>query len=152
MILERTLDLVGTRFSWLKMATDVEKKIKSCGRCVRRKQQPERSAPLVHIHSMHPMELVCIDYLSPEPDSLKIKDILVIIDHFTKYAVKDQKATTVTKTLLEQFFVHCRFPERLISDQDWDFVSKLIKELCALPGITNVHPTPYHCRGNAIEV
>ncbi|TKS65786.1 Retrovirus-related Pol polyprotein [Collichthys lucidus] len=107
--LERTLDLVRTRFYWPKMAADVEKKIKSCGRCVRRKAQPEKSAPLVNIHTTRPMELVCIDYLSLEPDSHNTKDILVITDHFTKYAVaiptKDQKATTVAKTLWEQFFV-----------------------------------------------
>lgn len=43
--LERTLDLVRSRFYWPKMAADVEKKIKSCGRCVRRKAPPERLAP-----------------------------------------------------------------------------------------------------------
>ena len=153
--LERTLDLVRTRFYWPKMAADVEKKIKSCGRCVRRKTQPERSAPLVNIHTTRPMELVCIDYLSIEPDSHNTKDVLVITDHFTKYAVaiptKDQKATTVAKTLWEQFFVHYGFPERLLSDQGRDFESQLIKELCALAGITKVRTTPYHPRGNPVE-
>lgn len=153
--LERTLDLVRTRFYWPKMAADVEKKIKSCGRCVRRKTQPERSAPLVNIHTTRPMELVCIDYLSLEPDSHNTKDILVITDHFTKYAVaiptKDQKAKTVAKTLWEQFFVHYGFPERLLSDQGRDFESQLIKELCALTGITKVRTSPYHPRGNPVE-
>lgn len=32
--IERTLDLVRSRFFWPKMAMDVEQKIKSCGRCV----------------------------------------------------------------------------------------------------------------------
>lgn len=153
--LERTLDLVRTRFYWPKMAADVEKKIKSCGRCVRRKTQPERSAPLVNIQTTRPMELVCIDYLSPEPDSHNAKDILVITDHFTKYAVaiptKDQKATMVAKTLWEQFFVHYGFPERLLSDQGRDFESQLIKELCMLAGITKVRTTPYRPRGNPVE-
>ncbi len=40
-----------------------------------------------------------MDFLSLEPDSRNTKDILVITDHFTKYAVaiptKDQKAVTV---------------------------------------------------------
>lgn len=128
--LERTLDLVRTRFFWPKMAEDVEKKIKSCGHCVRRKTQPERSAPLVTIDTTRPMELVCIDCLSLEPDSRNTKDILVITDHFTKYAVaiptKNQKATTVAKTFWEQFFVDYGFPERLLSDQGRDFESQLI--------------------------
>ncbi|KAL6459343.1 hypothetical protein MHYP_G00328150 [Metynnis hypsauchen] len=153
--LERTLDLVRTRFYWPKMAADVEMKIKTCGRCVRRKTPPEKSAPLVNIQTTRPMELVCMDYLSLEPDSHNTKDILVITDHFTKYAVaiptKDQKATTVAKCLWEQYFVHYGFPERLLSDQGRDFESQLIKELCPLTGITKVRTSPYHPRGNPVE-
>ncbi len=153
--LERTLDLVRSRFYWPKMATDVEKKIKSCGRCVRRKTPPEKAAPLVNIQTTRPMELVCMDFLSLEPDSRNTKNILVITDHFTKYAVaiptKDQKATTVAKCLWEQYLVHYGFPERLLSDQGRDFESQLIKELCTLASITKVRTSPYHPRGNPVE-
>lgn len=153
--LDRTLDLIRTRFYWPKMAKDVENKIKSCGRCVRRKTPPEKSAPLVNIQTTRPMELVCIDYLSLEPDSKNTKDVLVITDHFTKYAValptKDQKATTVAKCLWEQFLIHYGFPERILSDQGRDFESQLIHELCALAGIKKVRTSPYHPRGNPVE-
>lgn len=98
------------------------------------------------------MELVCMDYLSLEPHSHNTKDILVITDHFTKYAVaiptKDQKATMVAKCLWEQFLVHYGFPEHL---QGRDLTSQLIKELCALVGITKVHTSPYHRRGNPVK-
>lgn len=141
--LERTLDLVRSRFYWPKMAVDLESKIKTCGRRVRRKTPPEKSAPLVNIQTARHMELVCTDYLSLEPDSHNTKDILVITDHFTKYAValptKDQKATTVAKSLWEHYFVHYGFPERILSDQGRDFESELIKELspkCAPVPIT----------------
>uniref|UniRef100_A0A1A8UYG6 Gypsy retrotransposon integrase-like protein 1 n=1 Tax=Nothobranchius furzeri TaxID=105023 RepID=A0A1A8UYG6_NOTFU len=153
--LERTIDLVRSRFYWPKMMQSVEHKIKTCGRCVRRKTPPEKSAPLINIQTSRPMELVCMDYLSLEPDSHNTKDILVITDHFTKYAVaiptKDQKAITVAKNLWEQFFVHYGFPERLLSDQGRDFESQLIKELCILVGSTKVRTSPYHPRGNPVE-
>lgn len=101
------------------------------------------------------MEAVCMDYLSLEPDSHNTKDILVITDHFTKYAVamptKDQKATMVAKCLWEQFLVHYGFPEHLLSNQGRDFESQLIKELCTLGGITKVRTSPYHPRGNPVE-
>lgn len=84
---ERTLELVRSRFYWPRMASEVEARIKQCERCVRRKSQPEKAAPLVSIQTSRPLELVCMDFLSLEPDSHNIKDILVITDHFTKYAV-----------------------------------------------------------------
>uniref|UniRef100_A0A8C6TAT6 Gypsy retrotransposon integrase-like protein 1 n=1 Tax=Neogobius melanostomus TaxID=47308 RepID=A0A8C6TAT6_9GOBI len=152
---ERTTDLVRSRFYWPRMATDVEEKIKHCERCVRRKSRPDKAAPLVNIQTSRPLELICMDFLSLEPDSHNTKDILVMTDHFTKYATavptKDQKASTVAKCLWDQFLCHYGFPERLHSDQGRDFESQIIKELCALAGCRKVRTSPYHPRGNPVE-
>ncbi|KAB5526007.1 hypothetical protein PHYPO_G00146730 [Pangasianodon hypophthalmus] len=152
---DRTLDLTRSRFFWPRMANDVEKWIKSCSRCVCRKALPEKAAPLVNIQVSRPLELVCMDFLSIEPDRSNTKDVLVITDFFTKYAVAiptpNQKARTVAKCLWENFIVHYGFPEKLHSDQGPDFESKTIKELCDLAGIHKVRTTPYHPRGNPVE-
>lgn len=122
---DRTMDLIRTRFYWPRMAIDVERKVKTCGRCVRRKAQPERAAPLVNINTTRPIELLCMDFLSPEPDKSGTQDILVITDHFTKFAVAvptpNQKARTVAKCLWENFMVPYGIPEKLHSDQGPDF-------------------------------
>lgn len=76
--IERTLELTRSRFYWPRMAAQVEKKVKTCERCVRRKTQPDKAAKLVNILTTRPMELVCMDFLSLEPDSHKTKDILVM--------------------------------------------------------------------------
>lgn len=72
--------------------------------------------------------------LSLELDRSNTKDILVITDHFTKYAVAmptpNQKACIVAKAFLDIFLVHYGFPECLNSDPGRDFESKTIKELC----------------------
>ncbi|KAJ8007789.1 hypothetical protein DPEC_G00097840 [Dallia pectoralis] len=128
---ERTLDLIRKRFYWPKMSAEVETKVKTCNRCIRRKTMPEKAAPLVNIIATRPLELVCMDFLSVEPDSSNTKDILVITDHFTKYAVAvptpNQKARTVAKSLWDHFFVHYGIPEKLHSDQGPDFESRTIK-------------------------
>uniref|UniRef100_A0A3B3H990 Gypsy retrotransposon integrase-like protein 1 n=1 Tax=Oryzias latipes TaxID=8090 RepID=A0A3B3H990_ORYLA len=153
--IDRTLDLVRTRFFWPRMAAHIEEKIKTCSRCVYRKTPPERAAPLVNISASRPLELVCMDFLSLEPDRSNKKDILVITDFFTKYAVAipttNQKAKTVAKCLWENFIVHYGFPEKLHSDQGPDFESKTIKELCDVAGIRKIRTTPYHPRGNPVE-
>ncbi|KAL3987009.1 ubiquitin carboxyl-terminal hydrolase 12/46 [Sarotherodon galilaeus] len=153
--IERTLDLVRRRFYWPKMANDVWNKVKTCERCTKRKALPERAAPLVNIRTCRPLELVCMDFLSLEPDRSRTKDILVITDHFTKYAVTvptpNQKAKTVAKCLWDNFLVHYGIPEKLHSDQGPDFESRTIKELCKMAGIHKIRTTPYHPRGNPVE-
>lgn len=56
--IERTLDLVRTRFYWPKMAADVEHKIKTCDRCICRKALLEKAAPLVNIKATRPRACV----------------------------------------------------------------------------------------------
>ncbi|KAF7690223.1 hypothetical protein HF521_012027 [Silurus meridionalis] len=43
--IDRTLDLVRSRFFWPKMSQTVEERIKTCELCVRRKTPPDRAAP-----------------------------------------------------------------------------------------------------------
>ncbi|KAJ8399614.1 hypothetical protein AAFF_G00410250 [Aldrovandia affinis] len=83
---ERTTDLLRGRFYWPKMAWDAEKYVKNCGECVTRKTPCKKAAPLYQIVSRGPMDLVCIDFLSMEPDSKGISNVLVVTDHFTREA------------------------------------------------------------------
>ncbi|KAF7641989.1 hypothetical protein LDENG_00266760 [Lucifuga dentata] len=130
---ERTVDLVRARFYWPGMNIDVEDKVRNCERCIRCKARAEKTAPLVNIKTSRPRELVCMDYLSLEPDGHGTKNILVITGHFTKFAVAvptpDQKEKTVAKALLNNFLVHYEIPERLHSDQGHNFESAVIKNL-----------------------
>lgn len=62
---KRTIDLVCTHFYWPKMSIDVDKKLRTCERCICCKAKAEKTAHLVNIRRSRPLELVC---LSLEPD------------------------------------------------------------------------------------
>ena len=59
---DRTMSLVKSRFYWPGMDSDIEKKVKNCSRCIRRKTQSRNSANLVLVESTYPMDLVCMDF------------------------------------------------------------------------------------------
>ncbi len=149
---ERTAELLKDRFYWPRMSQHVEQYVKNCGRCIARKTLPKKVAPLNHITSSGPFDLVCIDFLSIEPDSRGIGNVLVVTDHFTRYAqaftCKDQKALTVAKILCDKFFIHYGLPSRIHSDQGRDFESGLIKELLRMLGIRKSRTSPYHPQGD----
>ena len=67
------------------------------------------------------MELIHIDYLTIESGKLnKDVNILVVADHFTRYAqafiTSSQTAKATTQTMWERYFVYYMFPETIISD------------------------------------
>lgn len=68
------------------MTSDVEDYVRICGMCVTRTTPCKRAAPLHHIVSSGPMDLICTVFLSMEPDSRGISNVLVVTDHFTRYA------------------------------------------------------------------
>lgn len=121
------------------MVVNVKRKVRTFGRCVRRKARPEKAAPLVNIGTSRPLELLCMAYLSLKADKSGTKDILVITDHFTKFAVAiptpNQKAHTVAKCLWENVMVHYGIPEKLHCDQGPEFESCTIKELYQVAGV-----------------
>ena len=99
------------------------------------------------------MELVHLDYLTiSEKESDKIINILVVTDHFTKYAqayiMPSQTAHVTAKVLWEQFLVHYGWPTKILMDQGQSFESKLFKELCQIAKVQKLRMSPYHPETN----
>ena len=152
--IDKTLVLLQERFFWPKMNEDVRKHIKSCDRCLRFKQVPER-APMETIETSYPLELIHMDFLTIGSKRGPLKDInvLVVTDRFTRYAqgfvTSNQTAKAVAETFYHGFLVHYGWPERIHSDKGGCFESDLIKELCKIAQVQKSRTTPYHPEGNA---
>ena len=104
-----------------------------------------------------PLQLVHLDFTSFEMTTNlnelpKVKHILVIVDHFTRYTrayvTKDQKVSTATKTLYEAFISIFGAPERILTDQGKAFTSEVVEQLCSQFGISQSTTTAYHPQGN----
>ena len=130
---------------------DVASYINSCPRCIRRKSQPD-TAPLHNIEATQPLELIHLDYLQIEPSKGNIENVLIVTDHFTRYAQaylsKTQTALTTAKLLWNNFIIHYGFPNKIISDQGCNFESELLANLCEVAGVQKLRTSPYHPQTN----
>ena len=78
-----------------------------------------------------------MDYLTIEAmEGGKDIHILVITDHFTRYAqaivTSLQTAKCTAQNLWDKFIVHYGLPEKILTDQGHNFESDLLKALCEI--------------------
>ena len=85
--MDRTLGLLQERFFWPKMADNVCIHICTCDQCTRFKQ-PQEKSEMQPILVSYPLELINLDFLpyGGKADDNRSVNILVVMDHFTKYA------------------------------------------------------------------
>ena len=80
------------------------------------------------------------------------ENVLVVTDHFTRYAkayvTKTQTTQMTAKTLRDKFIVHYGLPKSILMDQDQNFESQLVADLCKLMGTQKVWTSPYHPQTN----
>ena len=149
--IDRTTVLATGRFYWPHMTEEIRKYIQSCERCIRFKQRSEK-APLKPLKVSHPLELVHMDFLRIGGKEDKNANVLVITDHFTRYAqayiMSNQQASTAAKVFIDKFVTNYGFPEKILIDQAQAFNGTLYKAMCKEAKIKKVRTTPYHPQTN----
>ena len=150
---DRTIALCQDRVFWPGMSNDVVKWIGQCQRCTCAKAPSlPQCAPLENILTSQPMEMVALDFLTLEDGRGGATNVLVMTDHFTKFATAvpttNQTARTTAHVFFDSFVVHHGFPSRIHSDQGRNFEGRIIKELFTIAGVKKTRTTPYHPMGN----
>ena len=152
----RSTTLMQERFWWPGMTQDLRNCIKKCGHCRKYEAAPP-IAPMKPLTCSGPGELLHVDFTSieetvPLKEEPVIQNVLVLQDHFSKYAVvyvvKDQTACTAAETLRNGYFGLFGVPAYLISDQGKAFTGHIITHLCDLYGVQKLRTSPYHAQTN----
>ena len=164
---EKVVQLTRERFYWPHMQRDITDFITRNCRCLKQKPPTfKQREPLQPIITSAPLEIVSVDYMHLleicwnmayvghmlEKSSGGYEYILVVVNHFTRYAqayaTKDKSGKTAARYLYNDFILRFGFPEKIHHDQGGEFENELFHHLERAADITHSRTTPYHREGN----
>ena len=104
------------------------------------------------IMATYPLELIHMDFLTIGGKEDVWKNVLVITDHFTRYAqcyiTSDVKAAMVAEVMVNQFFTNYGWPNKILTDRGKEFENYLFKEICDMAWIRKLRTSSYHPQTN----
>ena len=149
--MDRVQILLQEKFYWPKMSEDVRTVIRTCERCMHFKTTPQ-CEEMYPITATYPLELIHLDFLSIGGKNDVMKNVLVVTDHFTRYAqcyvTSNQLAVTVAKILVNKYFTNYGWPDKILTDRGSSFENLLFRDICELARICKLRTGSYHPQTN----
>lgn len=149
---DRTLSLIRDRFFWPYMQRETEQYVMSCACLKQKKPSRETRTPLVNITTTYPFELVSVDFLHVDKCRGGYEYILVIVDHFTRFAqvypTTSKSGKVVADKIFNDYALKFGFPTRIHHDQGGEFENQLFSQLSKFCNVAGSKTTPYHPQGN----
>ena len=153
----KVLARIQERHTWPGIKRDVVNHTKHCLTCQQTKHPAGNPCyPLQSINSSNFNDLVQFDHLKLCKTTSGNNGLLVIIDHFTKFAEAipcahdEYDAQTTAKIILNKWFARHGTPARMQSDNATNFTAEIAQELMKASQVTKVTSTPAHPRGNGL--
>ena len=151
----KTYAKIAEHFDFPGMREEISRYVASCQRCQQsRGHNPIRNYPLKPIVTTRTNEMVEIDFekLSVAKDGSI--GLLVVVDHFSKYAMaypmKEFSGKSAAIALFDNWVLTFGSPEIIQSDQGSQFESELFQEFTRLIGSLKTRSTPYHPQTNGL--
>ena len=142
------------RFEWPGMRKACEKWVTACLSCQQVKDLRKLRFPLQSIESSEFNEVVQIDHQKICMTDNGYNQVLVMIDHFTKYAEAvpciTASAEETCDHLINTWIARHGCPMTFQSDNGTAFVGELTKELMRRSQVAQAHSTTYHPQTNGL--
>ena len=147
----RTYHKLNNKYYWPTMREDVFHWVRTCQGCQAKKSPSTNPrAPLRPILSSGPWEHIEKNIKGPLPRTKRYQNkyILVVMDHYSKYALcfplKTLTTVEIADILYKEIILKFGAFRVLQTDQGSDLTSKLIVEICRLFNIRKVESSSYH--------
>ena len=151
---EKTYDLLKTRFYWPNMFETVRNQLAGCKLCQQCKSNPkEPKAPLVPlITPSRPMDFISIDIAYMEPDDEGFRYILLIGCVFSKFIeavpLRTQTGNDIVEAVGKRWIHYHGTPRYILSDKGSNVDGKTFNEVCSGLQIEKRRTSGYHAQGN----